>query len=176
MTISNRTFLVLLLAPVLLVGLVGCENRNDAAPSEAASASEPSAGGEAPANAPGGSEHYRLKSASETIAVDQKSQSGVTIEPTGDLKINEEFPWKIEFAPSDGVELAQGAFEKSDLELSEKAAEIPLLLEVDEAGEHTLEASGDFSVCTDSECFVMRDESLTFEIDAEEGDTEDASE
>lgn len=175
MTILHRTSLTVLLALSLLVALAACDNRSEPAPGESASASEPSAGGQAPANAPGGSEHYRVSSPSDAITVDQKSQTDVTIEPTGELKINEEFPWKIEFAASDGVELAQGAFEKSDLELSDKAAEIPLLLEADQAGAHTLEASADFSVCTDTECFVMRDESLTFEIEAEDDDVEEAS-
>lgn len=173
---------IFLSTALLLLTTSACDSRSEhEARSEAtaAGAEQERAGGadkEAAAgraNSAGGSEHYSTESPDEALPVGQKSEAAFDITPTGDLKINHEFPWTIEFAEQDGIELAQASFSKDDFGLEDEAATLSVLMEADEAGTHQLEATADFSVCTDTECFVMRDEPLSFEVEAQASDGDD---
>lgn len=170
---AKDAFKVLLVVSLAAVTAAGCEASDKRTE---ATATGPSSTAEAPTASPtahqGTSknrEHYALESPSSAIRVGQKERTELSVTPTGALKINHEFPWAFEFNPPQGVQLAQTSFSKEQIELRDQRATISTFVEADEAGEHRIEATGNFSVCTDTKCYVIRDEPVSFVLRADDG-------
>ncbi len=142
------------------VALAACDK------DEAAGAQEPvmNTPEKAPAKQPGTDDRYATKSPDDEAVVGQKTKVAFRIEPRGDLKINKEFPWKIEFQAPEGVELGATALDRSAIELTDSAATIPVDLTAAEAGQLKLAATGNFSVCNPQRCDILRDEPLEFSV------------
>lgn len=117
-------------------------------------------------SAPAHQNRYAVESPSGKIPVGKKQKVELVIKPASGLKINDEFPWKLEVCDAQGVQLARKAFAKKDIELAEKAATVPVFVEAGAEGPHKLQVAGDFSVCTDKECYVIRNEPLAFNLEA----------
>ncbi|QDG54587.1 hypothetical protein FIV42_28730 [Persicimonas caeni] len=109
---------------------------------------------------------WNERSAQEPVPVGKKAKVELAVTPDGEFKINDEFSWKIEFADSPDVQLAQKTVTSDQIEFSEMEATFPLLLEAKAAGVHKLEATGNFSVCRDTLCVPIMEAPLSFEIEA----------
>lgn len=110
-------------------------------------------------------DRYGVSSPEQAIGAGQKQKIELGITPAGGLKINKEFPWKIELTQPEGVALAQTSFSKSQIDLGEDQATMAVFVESEQPGDHQIEATGDFSVCNDTECYVIRDEPLDFNLE-----------
>jgi hypothetical protein len=160
----------LLAAGFLLLAASGCDK--GAAPSAeqtseaAGKAATPGPTDRAPSGSNLNEDRYELGAPSEPIAVGQETEVTLTITAADGLKINQEFPWSLSFSDAEGVELAQTDFNKEQLKLGQDTASIPLKLSASSPGEHSLEAVGNFSVCNDTQCYVIRNQKLAFNIEA----------
>lgn len=158
----------------LVVGLVclvasGCEKSSpEVATPQAPVNSVPSAGSAVAENP--NADRYALGSPNEAIKVGEQGSVAVTIDAADGLKVNEEFPWSIRFEDSEGVKIAQKEFKKGQINLEKHRASIPLTVSVSAPGTHQLNAVGDFSVCNDTQCYVIRNQKLAFNIEASAGE------
>jgi hypothetical protein len=173
-----------LAATLLLLGLIaGCDSGDPTTSAKSggaessqvtASAQGVEAGGAASQNPNADSDRYDVRSPEKAVSVGQKQTVELAITPGDGLKINKEFPWKLEFSPPKGVQLAQKRVSGDQIDLAESQATIPLHLEADAAGVHKLDATADFSVCNDTKCYVIRDQALSFDVKAEQAQTDQA--
>lgn len=165
-----RISLAMSAAALTLVGsasLMGCEPKQAApvAPEPMAAApSEASPGSRARAT------NYRLESPSEPIAAGAASRVDLGVVPGANLKINLEYPWKITFEEVEGLSLGTTVLNREALQLTEARATIPLEVTAEEAGDYTLNAVGNFSVCNDDRCDILRDEALQFTVKVQQAD------
>lgn len=127
---------------------------------------EPVLGAEASAQAPARSRagNYRVESPAEPLTAGESSTVELAVVPGPNLKINLEYPWKIEFEEVEGLSLATTLLKREALSLSEERATIPLDISAEAAGDYTLNARGNFSVCNDDRCDILRDEALQFTV------------
>lgn len=121
--------------------------------------------------APGAAEdlnkdRYSLSAPTEPIPAGESTSVTLGIQAADGLEINHEFPWSVRFESADGATLTKSEFSKDDLKLGSNLAEIPLTVALAEPGAHTLEAVGDFSVCNDTQCYVIRSQKLVFNLNA----------
>ncbi len=159
----------LLATTLAIVGLAGACDESEAPQATATSAETTSATeNTARPSASSNEGRYEVRSAKAPVEVDKKAQVELAITPGDDLKINPEFPWKLEFSDNANVQIAQKTVSKAQIDLADTEATFPLLVEANAAGVHELKATGDFSVCKDTTCYSIRDEALTFELEATE--------
>jgi hypothetical protein len=92
----------------------------------------------------------------------------VVIRPGRGLKINEDFPWQFRFSAVDGLGLQETTVSQDGIRLEEMAATIALPLGELRPGTYTIEATGNFSVCNDDRCDILRNERLDFEVEVSE--------
>ncbi len=168
----GRRWTVLLMVVGLTVALGwGCD-REEYDP-EAVPAQEADDESEAddPAHAAGinwDSHHYSMQLSEREIAAGEDEEVGLELLPGTDLRVNLDFPWSIEFEETDGIELGASSLDGDAMELTEERAVIPVELMAEAQGEHTVAARGNFSVCNDDICHILRDESVEFVVDATE--------
>jgi len=115
-------------------------------------------------------DRYQLGGPAKAITVGESSAIALTIEAADGLKVNEEFPWSITFEDAPGVEIAKKEFKMEELDLEPRRASIPLTVSASESGKHLLSAVGNFSVCNDTQCYVIRNQKLAFHVEASGGD------
>jgi hypothetical protein len=161
---------------VVVLGLaVGCEPTHNSTGTESNASTSPGAsaqpatpdeGSAVPASA-AHNDQYSLKSPAAPVVVGQKHRVELAVTPGDGLKINKEFPWKLEFSTPEGVQIAQKQVSGAQIDLADSQATIPLHLEAAVAGKHRLDATGDFSVCNDTKCYVIRDQPLSFKLAAD---------
>ncbi len=172
-----KPLLISALAVLAVVVSFGCDNPSNQTeePAASARAEAPVADDEADkADSTRKAKHtnrYDVSSPEQAIGAGQKQKVELGITSADGLKINKEFPWKIELTQPEGVAFAQTTFSKSQIDLGEKQATMAVFVEAEQAGAHQIEATGNFSVCNDTECYVIRDEPLDFnlEVAAAEG-------
>lgn len=182
MNASTRK-LIGFIAAGLLIAAVGCDKSSGDTTTQKASATAATASDQSPMPAPSESnstttsanaEHYDVRSAQQAIEVGKKAKVELAITPSDGLKINKEFPWKLEFSDTANVQLAQKAITGAQIDLDESEATFPVMLEASAAGEHKLAATGDFSVCNDTKCYSIRGEALEFTVEAKQAGSEQA--
>ena len=147
------------------LALTACDSKQKTAETPPPTAEE--AGGEkaaAPSGAAGKPFSVQADAASVTVGADGKAS--LSIKPGAGFKVNEEYPWKATFADAKGVELTNKEFAKDTWKLSPKGADLEIPLKASEAGEHTLTAKLNFSVCNDEKCEVVRDHEVTMKVAA----------
>lgn len=166
-----RASWVLLAALALLVA--ACEKDAPAPEQHEAEASAPTQAAPTP-DEDLNADRYELVGPRAPVSVGEASDVTLSIKAADGLEINHEFPWSIEFSDADELELEQTTFAGGALQLGERSAEIPLKMAPNSPGEHTLEAVGNFSVCNDTQCYVIRDQKLAFNIEVAEADEQSA--
>lgn len=114
--------------------------------------------------------NYRVESPSEAIVAGTASQVDLGVVPGANLKINLEYPWKITFEEVEGLRLGTTVLNREALQLSEARATIPLEVTAEQPGDYTLNAVGNFSVCNDDRCDILRDEALQFTVKVQQAD------
>lgn len=153
-------------AVAALATTVACENEssNSSASAEAKAPSTTTESNKASNN----KDRYSVESPESAVDVGKTGTVEFAVKPSGGLKINHDYPWKVTFEDVEGVEIASKTVGSSKIELADEQATIPVQLRANAAGNHKLSATGSFSVCNDTKCYVMRDEKVEFELAAAE--------
>jgi hypothetical protein len=160
--IKATTLLALALIAFFVVMTTACDREEY---DVEASATSPEAGDERGGSL--NSDKYAMRVDGADVAVDDAATVNLEILPGSDLKINLDYPWEFEFSEADGVELAEERLRFADLDLTEERAIIPVGVTALEPGRHTVSGKGDFSVCNDDICEIMRGEPVEFVVEAQ---------
>lgn len=158
---------------LLALAAVGCDDGSSAqeARSNPASASQDDRPGAAndrsDKSGSSSKEHYRTRVRPGTVDPGSQAEVSFEIRPKDGLKNNLEFPnWALEIDAPEGVELADASFDHDDFEIDEENAVATTKMEVGEAGETELTGTATFSVCNDDVCHTLRDEAVSFRVEA----------
>ena len=151
----------LVLGWVALVMLSGCERDELDLDALGAEAGESSGGGIHRMD------QYRTRVQGTELEVGQEGEVMFQVVPGPDLKINLEFPWRMQWESPEGVVLKETEFDAATMDLTEEVATIAVPLEVLEAGSHEVRGIANFSVCNDDRCDILQREEVSFVIDAE---------
>lgn len=162
---------ILLLALATTLASVGCD-QNKSGPVEPSAEEPTSATDETtkPAPAPSSGEVlYAVKGPAQSVKVGEPADVKLSIEPSEGFKINKLFDWNFEFHPNDAVTLESNQISSEGVQLEDSGATIPVKVTAESAGDHELNATGNFSVCNDDKCELYRDQEVTFKLQASDG-------
>ncbi|MEL6178042.1 MAG: hypothetical protein AAFS10_03770 [Myxococcota bacterium] len=154
--------------PLLFLGIaltaMGCDSKNKTA--ETTPPTPEAASAQAKATSDPGGKPFAVQADAASVSVGTDGKANLSIKPAAGFKVNEDYPWKATFADAKGVTLTQKEFAKDTWKLSPKGAELEIPLKASEAGEHTLTAKVNFSVCNDEKCEVVRDHEVNLKVAA----------
>lgn len=145
-----------------LLGVLACERE-----SLDLDAVQASAEGAQPEGAVRG-DQYRTRTTGENLAVLEEGAVAFQILPGPDLKINLEFPWRIEFEAPEGVDLQSRIFDTETISLDEDVAELALHVKATTPGRHEISGVANFSVCNDDRCDILQREPVKIVVYAQE--------
>lgn len=150
----------LILAGLLALGTTGCEREALNVESLTATEREEARGTQRP-------NQYRLVFENEEQIVGESGEIIYTVLPGPDLKINLEFPWKVEFeSETGGLTMGKRTFDLEAIELTEEAATIRIPVVPESAGRHEVNGYANFSVCNDDRCDIFQREPVRFVVNA----------
>lgn len=113
------------------------------------------------------SKRYSVSPSQAKVTAGKASEVALAIKPAPKFKINKEYSWSITFEqPASGATLSKRTFTNADLKLDDAVATVPLEVTVAKPGAHTLKAKADFSVCNDTQCLFLDQETLEIELEA----------
>lgn len=118
---------------------------------------------------PRGTELFATAGPEGPVPTNTPTDVALNIKPSAGFKINKRYDWSFEFHPHDAVTLENPKIEGDALQLEDGQATIPVKVTAASAGEHTLKATGNFSVCNDDKCELYRDREVTFKMAATDG-------
>lgn len=134
----------------------GAEQQADAAPEGRGGTNRPT--------------NYSARVQESRLSAEPEQTLALVIRPGRGLKINEDFPWKFEFDAVEGLGVPATTLTGDQIKLEEMQALIPLGLGEVRPGTYKVEARGNFSVCNDDRCDILRNERMEFEIEVAPGD------
>ncbi len=108
--------------------------------------------------------YYEVSVAPDEVSVNEKGAVVVSLTPGSGYKWNDEYPAKFALTAPEGVALEKADFKAKEVEVSAKAARLTIPLTVAAAGEKKIEVKGSFSVCNDTSCKIMRNETFNFTV------------
>lgn len=111
--------------------------------------------------------YYDVSVTPGELTVAEKATVVVSLTPGSGYKWNDEYPARFALKAGDAVTLdkSEFSFKKKEIEVTKKAAQLAVPLAVAEAGEQAIEFKGNFSVCNDTSCKIMRDEVFTVTVE-----------
>lgn len=118
---------------------------------------------------PAGTELFATVGHGAAIPIGTAADVEFGITPSDGFKINKEYPWSFEFHPHDAVQFTSSSIAMESLKLDDARATIPAKITASKPGEHTLTATGNFSVCNDDKCELYRNREVTFKMAATDG-------
>lgn len=142
--------IVVLGATVAFV-LLGCDKNSEAKP---------------PKSDKSDAKLYRAKASPLAIKVGEKGTATLRIEPNEGLHFNEEFPADFALGESKLVRADKPKASKAagDVTIDGNAGKVTIALAGVAAGTEKLAITGNFSVCSDTQCHILRGEKLTLDI------------
>ena len=153
-----------LTAIALVLALPACDRQEKVAPARAATPH--AAGG---ASAAGGA-RFAISGLSQQATVGAAGAVTLEVTPTGPLKINPEFPWKLTLeSPPAELGLASPVIEKGAMSFTTSKATVPIAVNPSAAGGYTLEGTIDLSVCEatgSKRCFLERAKPVSITVEA----------
>ena len=147
-----------------------CQGAPEAAKPGPATAS-PAASGAAsqatPANKPTtpAPQPYTVRIVPGDASAGKAATSVIEVRPAQGFHMNQEFPTRLRVTPPVGVTVARPELTKSDAEVTDELLRFSVGFNAAAAGKVTLAGLGDFSVCNDSTCKLIRDEKLSWDVD-----------
>lgn len=108
---------------------------------------------------------YTIHIAAGEAAVGKPATSVIEVRPATGFHINKEFPARLRVSPTAGVTLAKADLSKEDAELTDELLRFSVPFNASGVGKVSLAGLGDFSVCNDSTCKLIRDEKLSWDVD-----------
>lgn len=164
-----------------LLAFLACKEEgqaNPAAPTPSAAAqAAPAAGGPAaqiapgapsaePAAAPAGEKQYTAVAPAVTIKVGATADAKLTIKAAKGLHFNQEYPAKFSVTAAAYAKCTKDklAAKTGDVKFEGVDGVVTLPLQGLAAGAGKLEVVGSFSVCSDEQCYILRDEKLALDV------------
>lgn len=159
--LRRKTWALLAVMASLTFWAAGCE-REELDPS--AMGADASEAGESSVNR---MNQYRTRTQGAELKTGEEGVVEFQVLPGPELKINLEFPWRMEWEAPEGVVLATTTFDASSMELDDEIARVPLSVEVNQPGRHEIRGVANFSVCNDDRCDILQGEEVSFVVHAE---------
>lgn len=160
----TRTCIALFALSGLALCFTGCEPRSKALPEPVSpSTTAPSSAAAARASAPSGEGKFTLEQLEHAVPAGQPARITFGVKPGSGLKINPEYPWKLELdaqASSAEVEVAGAPVLRDAMSFEDALASIPLSVTAKKPGTHEVAANISLSVCEKgdaSRCLLFRD-------------------
>jgi len=156
-------------AAFTLATTLACQGAPEAA--KPAAAATPSAATPVPSAAtaaaasPSAAAPYTVHIAPGAAVAGQPATSVIEVRPAAGFHMNLEFPARLRVTPPAGVTVTKPDLSKDDAELTEAHLRFSVAFNVAAAGKATLAGLGDFSVCNDTTCKLIRDEKLSWDVD-----------
>ncbi len=117
------------------------------------------------ASVPAPAAPYTVRIVPGDAAVGKPATSLVEVTPGPGFHMNKDFPTKLRLTPAPGVTLGKNELLKEDAELSDEQLRFSVAFTSTTAGQTTLSALCDFSICNDTTCKLIRDEKLAWDVD-----------
>jgi hypothetical protein len=130
------------------------------AAASAAASVAPASAAAAPQSAP-----YTIHIAAGSAAAGKPATSVIEVRPAPGFHMNQEFPARLRVSPAAGVTVTKPDLAKEDAELTNEMLRFSVAFSAAAAGKVTLAGLGDFSVCNDTTCKLIRDEKLSWDVD-----------
>ncbi len=152
------------LATSLVVAVVACKEESQASQPVAAAAQP---GGPVEAAAPAaGAKQYTIESAALIMKAGEKSKFSFTIKANTGLHFNKEFPAKFAmeataFVKADKEKLSM---KDGDIRVDGNNGVVTVPMVALSAGKGEVKLKGNFSLCTDEQCYMLRDEVVTLQV------------
>ena len=164
----NRLRLALIASSIVLLASA-CESGEKVAPPRSDS-KEARADSAKPRTDDPTSERFALAGLEHRVAVGATAKLELEVTPTGPLKINPEFPWKLTLtSPPGELGVAAPVIAKDAMTFSNTKATVPVPVAPTVAGDYTLEGTIDLSVCEADgarRCFLERAKPVTLTVKA----------
>lgn len=109
--------------------------------------------------------NYSARVQESRLSTEPEQTLALIVRPGRGLKINEDFPWKFDFDAVEGLGMPATTLAGDQIKLEEMQALIPVSLGEVTPGTYKVEATGNFSVCNDDRCDILRNERMEFEIE-----------
>lgn len=159
-------------APTALVALslvTACQSAQSTPPAAVAStpgsttAAAPATVAAAPTSA--AAQPYTVRIVPGDAAAGKAGKSVIEVTPSTGFHMNLEFPARLRVTPPNGLALAKAELGKEDAELTDAVLRFTVPFTAAAAGKVSVDALGDFSVCNDTTCKLIRDEKLAWDVD-----------
>lgn len=156
-------------AAFTLATTLACQGAPEAA--KPAAAATPAVATPAPSAAPtvaaspSAAAPYTVHIAPGAAVAGQPATSVIEVRPAAGFHMNLEFPARLRVSPPAGVTVTKPDLTKDDAELTEAHLRFSVAFNAAAAGKATLAGLGDFSVCNDTTCKLIRDEKLSWDVD-----------
>ena len=112
---------------------------------------------------------YTVAGPKTPVAVGTPADIELRVEAGEGFKINENYPWAFSLQASEALGVAATEISGDALKMQKASAAIPVKVTANAAGEHTLTATGNFSVCNEDRCELLRDKEVSFTVRATDG-------
>ncbi|MSP73730.1 MAG: hypothetical protein EXR76_16475 [Myxococcales bacterium] len=145
---------------------LGCQSTSKASEPTARPAAAPAV--TAPVSAasvPAPAAPYTVRIVPGDAAVAKPATSLIEVTPGPGFHMNKDFPTRLRLTAAPGVTLGKNELLKEDAELSDEQLRFSVAFTATTAGQTTLSALGDFSICNDTTCKLIRDEKLAWDVD-----------
>ncbi|MBM4345117.1 MAG: hypothetical protein FJ100_17235 [Deltaproteobacteria bacterium] len=136
------------------------------APAAPPAPTEPGAAQGDPAAAPTGDKQYRAESSEVRIKAGATASARLIIKPAAGLHFNAEYPAKFAvtaaaYAKSTKDKLTS---KDGDVKIDGDLGVLTIPLQGLAAGAGALQITGSFSVCSNEQCYILRDEKLALQV------------
>lgn len=157
------------IALALVTAAAGCSKDAKPAAEKPGAAAADTPGASAPAIA-------AAKHTDETFEVEIRPEGSYTAETPGEARVvlvakegfkcNDQYPYKFEFADSDGISYSDKVVRGDDaISIEGKKAVMKVPFTPSSAGKHTVKGKFSFSVCSDDKCLIeKRDLELAIDV------------
>ena len=151
----------------LIVSPAACDDRNKSGPTSV-SATEPAV--TTPSEAvPQGRDLFATQGPASAVSVGAPTTVELAVTPVEGFKINKRFQWSFDFHPHDAIDVPVSKVAMEGVTLDDARATVPLNVTAKSAGEHTLSATANFSICNEDKCELYRSHEITFAVTATDG-------
>jgi hypothetical protein len=152
MRLATRLLTISTIAAAGWVGFSGCNKQGDAEtqkPSEVT----PAEGKAAKSNKPA-APAFKIEVAAPEGKVGQELSAEVKVVPTGEYKINLEYPHKLKVSGPAAAAPREAALAAKDAKISKAALRFKPTFKLSSAGDHAFTGKLRFSVCTEKQCEI----------------------
>lgn len=160
----------------LIASLTACDQKPPAAPDTAkAQVNQSAMSGKKVAEE---KSEFELAGLEHVVVVGEPGEAVLRVLPGKGLKINPEYPWKLDLIASESspeVVAADMTIKKDKMKLEAAGAKIPVAVKLDQGGDYEIAGSLNLSVCekgNEARCLWFRDEPVTIKVSAKPKPTE----